>query len=379
MHRRRQPNAFVLISLVAQIFEQLNQLPVKPPLTCALVAANVFAFLFPVQIGPFQLWDIDQNCIHPALILSPFLQKRYFFELQKRQYFEFAHRLVLSGFIHVDEMHLYYNMLSFLVKGVQLEQSMGSLAFGALVVYALLASHSLLVALAYLSYTFDIFPALSGYNSCAVGFSAVIFCLKFVLYMRSSGVVSIYGFAINVRYAAWAELVLISILNPNASFVGHLAGILAGVLYCSSAWGLAALRSRRAVFLSPPFPLPFSLPSPLPSPLQLIKYAAWSELLLLTLLHPHASVLEHVAGVVAGVLLFSCGGALLSGRAAAFQGVSRRAAHSAPAPNPRPALVESAREETNDRSDAEEESERPPERENPSVDELRQRRLRRYT
>ena len=34
-----------------------------------------------------------------------------------------------------------------------------------------------------------------------------------------------------LQYGAWAELVLIQLVTPNASFLGHLAGILAGLLY----------------------------------------------------------------------------------------------------------------------------------------------------
>src|SRR5689334_12289551 len=32
------------------------------------------------------------------------------------------------------------------------------------------------------------------------------------------------------RHVYWAELLLISIISPNASFLGHLSGILAGLL-----------------------------------------------------------------------------------------------------------------------------------------------------
>lgn len=39
------------------------------------------------------------------------------------------------------------------------------------------------------------------------------------------------------RYAAWIELVLIHLLVPNASFMGHLSGILAGLLYTSTPVG----------------------------------------------------------------------------------------------------------------------------------------------
>ena len=36
---------------------------------------------------------------------------------------------------------------------------------------------------------------------------------------------------IPTKYAAWAELALIQLLVPNASFLGHLCGIAAGLIY----------------------------------------------------------------------------------------------------------------------------------------------------
>lgn len=48
---------------------------------------------------------------------------------------------------------------------------------------------------------------------------------------RRTHVLQILGFRVHTRYAAWLELVLISLLVPNASFLGHLCGILAGILY----------------------------------------------------------------------------------------------------------------------------------------------------
>lgn len=39
------------------------------------------------------------------------------------------------------------------------------------------------------------------------------------------------------KYAPWAELVLIHLMVPNASFVGHLAGIIAGLAYTSTPVG----------------------------------------------------------------------------------------------------------------------------------------------
>lgn len=42
------------------------------------------------------------------------------------------------------------------------------------------------------------------------------------------------GIQIPGKYAAWVELIVIHMLVPNSSFMGHLAGILSGVLYCKT-------------------------------------------------------------------------------------------------------------------------------------------------
>ena len=70
-----------------------------------------------------------------------------------------------------------------------------------------------------------------SFNSCAVGFSAVLFSLKYVWNRYADSNTNVFGISVPTKYAAWAELVMISLVTPNASFVGHLAGILAGVLY----------------------------------------------------------------------------------------------------------------------------------------------------
>lgn len=62
------------------------------------------------------------------------------------------------------------------------------------------------------------------------------------------------GFRLNTRYAAWLELVLISILVPNASFLGHLCGILAGILYVEvpNVLGVLGLLSGFTLFNAAP-------------------------------------------------------------------------------------------------------------------------------
>ncbi|KXZ53472.1 hypothetical protein GPECTOR_7g922 [Gonium pectorale] len=129
------------------------------------------------------------------------------------------------------QSHVVYNMISLVWKGVQLERRYGHLLFGALVAELLAAAHLITVALAAL-----LAANIPGYrylyrDQCAVGFSAVLFGLKVVLNHDSPGFSQVMGVTLPTKYLCWAELVLASYLNPSASFLGHLAGILAGLLH----------------------------------------------------------------------------------------------------------------------------------------------------
>lgn len=51
-----------------------------------------------------------------------------------------------------------------------------------------------------------------------------------------------------MQYVTWAELIYIQLLTPNASFLGHLAGILAGILHVTVLQRLPMLRSGPTPF-----------------------------------------------------------------------------------------------------------------------------------
>jgi len=167
------------------------------------------------------LSNIGQNCIHPNVIVSNFQHGNFL-----------VNRIILSSLIHVDDAHLCYNMISLCWKGINLEKYMGSQTYLKLVVFSLVTSHTLVVLMALVLNILDFRGNISGYNSCAVGFSAVIFSLKYVWNSVSPlSTTNVMGINLPTKSAAWVELIVISLLTPNASFLGHLAGILAGVLY----------------------------------------------------------------------------------------------------------------------------------------------------
>lgn len=68
----------------------------------------------------------------------------------------------------------------------------------------------------------------------------VLFALKVIITReKPSDFYPVLGLPVPAWAAAWAELILISIMVPNASFKGHLAGILAGLVYTDTPLGAA--------------------------------------------------------------------------------------------------------------------------------------------
>eukprot|EP01023_Acetabularia_acetabulum_P011245 TRINITY_DN1513_c0_g1_i3.p3 TRINITY_DN1513_c0_g1~~TRINITY_DN1513_c0_g1_i3.p3 ORF type:complete len:165 (-),score=16.66 TRINITY_DN1513_c0_g1_i3:237-731(-) len=134
-------------------------------------------------------------------------------------------------------------MSSLLMKGLQIEQSGGSVFFGVLVCELLFVSHLIVVALVWLGSSAGIlFMQQQFWATCTVGFSAVLFGLKYILTFGRESVseiyVPLYGMVripsrifIPTKYLAWVELLIIQLVMPNASFFGHLAGIFAGIIH----------------------------------------------------------------------------------------------------------------------------------------------------
>lgn len=121
--------------------------------------------------------------------------------------------------------------VSFLWKGRDLERRLGSVRF-----FCLLIVFTILTSCTYLGLNLALFEVTrdrSYLKTCAVGFSGVIFALKVLTthYTPSHTSQTFIGIPVPSKYAFWAELVLISLISPNASFVGHLAGILVGLMY----------------------------------------------------------------------------------------------------------------------------------------------------
>ncbi|XP_029964472.1 rhomboid-related protein 4 [Salarias fasciatus] len=222
MRNRQRGSHLGLLLLASQLFQVgLNNIP---PVTLAVLGLNVYLFLFPAA-------PLMKTCV----------------SVQQAYWLRDWRRLLLSPLHHADDWHLYFNMVSFLWKGIKLERRLG----GPWLLY-LLSVFSLLTGLVYLlleALLTELTQDQSYSMSCAVGFSGVLFALKVLNnHYHPGGITYAMGIPVPSRYASWVELVLIHLTSPGTSFVGHLSGILVGLLYTSGP--LKGVMEKCAEFVS---------------------------------------------------------------------------------------------------------------------------------
>ena len=193
----------------------------KVVITIALLALNLVNFYeLPVvsdivsEILPHVTPTIQEACLRPeggrgfSAIVNP-------------------KRLIWSAFLHMDEYHLYHNMASLLTKGQQLEMAWGSIEFFFMTAFVLVFAHGLYI------YAAAVLDLLGKEQSCAIGFSAVLFGYKTILQMQGARQATSWWESLTNSRISWVELVSIHMVNRNASFLGHVAGIVAGFVYAS--------------------------------------------------------------------------------------------------------------------------------------------------
>ena len=209
--RRGGFGLFLLGIQLFQFFQHISQQNEFPVATVGVLAVNLLAFFS--EYGG----RLEQTCISAWHVLH---DKQW-------------QRLLLASYFHAHDYHLYYNMASFMWKALTLERHFGSGYFLYMIAVFSVVSNVVYVAISVLMAKLTEDP--SYMSTCAVGFSGVLFALKVVTtHIQPYGMASLMGFiSVPVKMAVWLELVLISVLFPNVSFVGHLAGILVGMAYVS--------------------------------------------------------------------------------------------------------------------------------------------------
>ena len=301
------------------LLQQANRLltVAATPVTLALLALQVALHyrgaLLPGLEAALPAFRLRDACILPAR----------WWELR---------RLALAPLLHVDDVHLYYNMVSFISKGAALEPALGPERFGRLVAGLGLAAGAIHVALAFAlrllspevfadevrgsqrgAARFPLAAGRLGPNRapasaarstparwasapcclrsrwCPPGTRAApakwssAFTCRCVLprrcalrTLRSPRQHACPVFALTpplsqMRWLCWGELLWIQLISPNVSFLGHLAGILAGILYIAPPRALrveAARLRRQARRAWSAVAWAFSAPPPMQQPRQ---------------------------------------------------------------------------------------------------------------
>ena len=203
MRRQRSQRSYYGVIL---LLAELSRTSHLPPVTFAVIILNVLIYFDILPIFTFSS-QLQSVCISTYAILD---QGDYL-------------RLILAPLFHGDDMHLYYNMASFLYKGQILERLFGSPYFVILLSILTLSSSLTLVILGQVAAS--LFDNPEYLFTCAVGFSAVIFALKVITthYTPDQAGSTVFGLLlpISTKYLVWIELLVIQMITPNVSFLGQ--------------------------------------------------------------------------------------------------------------------------------------------------------------
>lgn len=139
------------------------------------------------------------------------------------------YRVITSTFFHGSVMHIGMNGMSTMAIGSKLERKMGTLLFAFTVLWSVMLTSLLYIGVAFLMHVLGTDDALYQHS---VGFSGVLFHLSVLeAYQSKEASRSVFGFfRVPTKAYPWALLIALQIVIPNVSFLGHLAGILAGTL-----------------------------------------------------------------------------------------------------------------------------------------------------
>ena len=138
-------------------------------------------------------------------------------------------RCISASFSHLSIMHIAFNLYSLWSLGF-IEKHIGLIEYFK-ITYLLVLLSMLCVTAMYHVLIFR-FSRESYRTSMAIGFSCVVFgWMTIVAAMQTHSFLNFFGVRIPVVIAPFGSLIFTSLLIPQASFIGHLAGIIIGLIY----------------------------------------------------------------------------------------------------------------------------------------------------
>lgn len=181
----------------------MRTMAARPHVTYGLIAVNVLVFL--VERGQFTL--AGGGALHGTVFDKGVLAR--YPVAHEGEYW----RLVTSGFLHANLLHLGFNMYLLYVLGLMLEPALGSVKFAAIYFTSLLAGS---------------FGALLATSAPSLGASGAIFGLM------GAAAVELRARRMSVMESGIGLLILInlglSFTVSNISVGGHIGGLIGGTL-----------------------------------------------------------------------------------------------------------------------------------------------------
>merc|ERR1712079_254223 len=168
---------------------------------------------------------------------------------------EFAPSLFLSNYFHLSPyrsgpmgvLHIVINMGTLRQIGSFLEKEFGSIAFLGITLYLSLVVGPLQIPIAKVLNVLSMNTiSLFSLYQCGIGFSGVLFGY-FMIYLKvtPNQTMTYFGVQLKKWMMPFVQLLVLSFLL-SASFIGHLSGIIAGLLYIT---GIPGCFQRRQQFI----------------------------------------------------------------------------------------------------------------------------------
>ncbi|KAI8807125.1 hypothetical protein BJ742DRAFT_813521 [Cladochytrium replicatum] len=201
-----------MASLLQKINDWIAAIPLATLITATILATSYFVSLVYSLSGDLN----SAGCLRPDLLFSNVAQGLY--------------RILTSPMLHANFLHLLLNMLAFLPLGVRAEKANGSLKFACILLILVVLSQ---VTTVLLSYIVDSVVTTGYLSACIIGFSGVIFGMITSMECMDHRPRPMFGNVLSVPASLypWVLLVIIQIVLPSASMIGHIGGIAAGYLH----------------------------------------------------------------------------------------------------------------------------------------------------
>lgn len=152
----------------------------------------------------------------------------------KYQYY----RILTHHFFHSGFIHFFLNIMFFFSICHKVEEKIGT-AYLLIFIFQsiLLVSIIYLVIIALLKFCIVTTLKFTQYDFnlyCSIGFSGILFSIYFILCsFKSVSNIDTYFFGLipmKSKYSPYIYLLLIQMVNPNSSLIGHSSGIISGII-----------------------------------------------------------------------------------------------------------------------------------------------------